>query len=45
MGPRAGLDGVARRNIPSTYRDTNPLIIQSVAQRYTAEISRLFTHL
>jgi hypothetical protein len=41
MGPRAGLDTVVKREIPSTCRDWNPPIIQPIAQRCTAELSRL----
>jgi hypothetical protein len=39
--PRAGLDAVVRRKIPSPYRDSNPPIIQPAAQRYTTELSGL----
>jgi hypothetical protein len=37
MGPRAVLDAVVKRNIPSPYRESNHRtpIIQPVAQRYT----------
>jgi hypothetical protein len=39
------LDAVLRRKITSPYRKLNPQIIQPVAQRYTAELSRLhFKH-
>jgi hypothetical protein len=41
LGPRTGLDSVVKRKIPSLYRDSNLMIIQSVTQRYTTEISRL----
>jgi hypothetical protein len=41
VGPRAGLDAVVKRKIPSHYRDSNLPIIQPVAQRYTTELSRL----
>jgi hypothetical protein len=41
MGPRAGVDAVVKRKIPSPFRDLNFPIIQPVAQRYTAELSRL----
>jgi hypothetical protein len=34
-GPRAGLDTVVKRKIPSPCQVPNPPIIQSVAQRYT----------
>jgi len=30
LGPKAGLDAVVKRNIPSPYRHSNPLIIQPV---------------
>jgi hypothetical protein len=42
-GPRAGLDAVVKRKIPSPCRVSNPQIIQPVAQRYTTELSRLFS--
>jgi hypothetical protein len=37
VGPRAGLNTVVRRKIPSRRRDTNPdhLIVQPVGSRYT----------
>jgi hypothetical protein len=37
VGPRAGLDVVMERKIPSPRRESNPrtLIVQPVAQRYT----------
>jgi hypothetical protein len=35
VGPRAVLEAVVNRKIPSPYRDSNSLIIQPVAQRYT----------
>jgi hypothetical protein len=41
VGHRAGLEAVMRRKIPSSYRDSNPPIIQPVAQRYTTELSWL----
>jgi hypothetical protein len=41
VGPWVGLDAVVKRKIPSLCRDSNPPIIQTVAQRYTAELSRL----
>jgi hypothetical protein len=44
VGPRAGLEAVVKRKFPSPCRDCNPLIIQSVAQRYTAELSQLLIH-
>jgi hypothetical protein len=45
MGPRASLDAVVKRKIPSSCWDSNPPIIQPVAQRYTAELSPLLTYL
>jgi hypothetical protein len=41
VGPRAGLDVLVRRKIPSPCWDWNPPIIRPVAQRCTAELSRL----
>jgi hypothetical protein len=41
VGPRAGLDAVVRRKIPSPYQNSNPLIIQPIAQCYTTELSQL----
>jgi hypothetical protein len=41
VGPRADLDAVVKRKIPGSCRESNPPIIQSVAQRYTIELSRL----
>jgi hypothetical protein len=41
VGPRASLDTVEKRKIPSPYRDSNPTFIQPVAQRYTTELSRI----
>jgi hypothetical protein len=37
VGPRAVLDVVVKRKIPSPHRESNPrtLIVQTVAQRYT----------
>jgi hypothetical protein len=37
VGPRAGLDAVVKRKIPSPRRESNPRtpIVQPVAQRYT----------
>jgi hypothetical protein len=37
MGPRAVLDAVVKRKIPSPCRESNPitLIVQPIAQRYT----------
>jgi hypothetical protein len=37
VGPRAGLDTVMKRKIPSSCLDSNPPIIQSVARRYITE--------
>jgi hypothetical protein len=39
VGPRAGLDAVVKRKIPSPCRDSNPPIIQPVAKRYTTKIN------
>jgi hypothetical protein len=38
--PRAGLDAVVKRKIPSPRRESNPRtpIVQPVAQRYTTEL-------
>jgi hypothetical protein len=41
VGSRTGLNAVVRRRIPSPYRDLEPLIIQSIAQRYMIELSQL----
>jgi hypothetical protein len=41
VGPRADLDAVGKRKIPSPCRDSNPLIIKPVAQRYTTELLQL----
>jgi hypothetical protein len=38
VGPRAGLDAVVRIKIPSPLPGPEPLIIQSVAQRYATEL-------
>jgi len=37
VGPRAIMDAVVKRNIPSPLQEPNPrtLIVQPVAQRYT----------
>jgi hypothetical protein len=43
VGPRAGLDVVVKRKIPRFCRDSNPPVIQSVAQRYTTELFRLLS--
>jgi hypothetical protein len=42
VGPRAVLDAVVNRKIPSPRRETKPRtpIIQPVAQRYTTELPR-----
>jgi len=39
MGPRAVLDAVVKRKIPSPHRESNlrTPIVQPVAQRYTGE--------
>jgi hypothetical protein len=42
VGPRAGLDAVMKRKIPSTYRESNLPIIELVAPRHVTELSRLF---
>jgi hypothetical protein len=42
MGLRASLDAVVKKKIPSPYRDSNsPSSRQTIAQRYTTELSRL----
>jgi hypothetical protein len=41
VGPRAGPDAVVRRKIPNPSRDSNPPIIQPVAQHCTTELSWL----
>jgi hypothetical protein len=43
LGPRAVLDAVVKRKIPSTRRESNPRtpIVQLVAQRCTAELPQL----
>jgi hypothetical protein len=41
VGPRAGLNAVMKRKIPTPYQNSNPPIIQPVAQRYTTDLSRL----
>jgi hypothetical protein len=43
VGLRAGLDAVVKRKIPSPYRDSNPPIIQPVAQCDTTELSWLLS--
>jgi hypothetical protein len=42
MGPRAILDAVVKRKIPSSHQESNPrtLIIQPVAQHYTPQTCR-----
>jgi hypothetical protein len=44
VGPRAVLDAVVKRKIPSLCRESNRRtpIVQPVAQRYTTELSRLY---
>jgi hypothetical protein len=39
--PRADLDAVVKREIPSPCRDSNSPIIQPVAERYITELSGL----
>jgi hypothetical protein len=41
VGPRAVLDAVVKRKIPSPRRESNPRtpLVQPVAQRYTDEFS------
>jgi hypothetical protein len=39
--PKAGLDTVVKRKIPTPCQDLKPPIIQPVDQRYTTELSRL----
>jgi hypothetical protein len=41
VGPKAGLDAVVKRKIFRPCRDSNPPIIQLLAQRYTIELSLL----
>jgi hypothetical protein len=43
VGPRAVLDTVAKRKIPSPCRDSNPRSSSPVVQRYTTELSRLLS--
>jgi hypothetical protein len=38
VGPRGGLDSVVKRKISGLYRDSNTPSIETVAQRYTAEL-------
>jgi hypothetical protein len=42
VGPRARLDAVVKRKIPSPRRESKPrtLIVQPVVQRYTAQLPR-----
>jgi hypothetical protein len=44
MGPRAVLDAVVKRKIPSLRRESNlgTPIVQPVAHPYSTELSRLF---
>jgi hypothetical protein len=44
LGPRASLDAVVKRKIPSPHQDLNPHIIQPVAQCYTTELSQLLSY-
>jgi hypothetical protein len=41
VGPRTSLDTVAKRKIPSPCQDSNPPIIQPVAQHYITKLSQL----
>jgi hypothetical protein len=41
VGRGAGLDVVVKRRLPSPRRESNPPIMQPVAQSCTAELSRL----
>jgi hypothetical protein len=41
VGPRAGLDAVAKRKILNPSRDLEHPIIQPVVERYTTELFRL----
>jgi hypothetical protein len=41
VGPRAGLDTVVKRKVPSACWDSNPPIIQPIAWHYTIEFSWL----
>jgi hypothetical protein len=41
MGPRAVLDAVVKRKIPSPCQGLEPTIVQPIAKRYTTELSRL----
>jgi hypothetical protein len=43
MGSRAIPDAVVKRKIPIPCRDSNPPIIQPIAQQYTTELSRLLS--
>jgi hypothetical protein len=45
VGPRASLDAVVKRKIPSLWWDLNPLIIQPIAQCYTTELSQILAFL
>jgi hypothetical protein len=44
VGPRAVLDAVVKRKIPSPRRESKPKtpIIQPIAQLYTTELFQLF---
>jgi hypothetical protein len=44
VGPRAVLDAVVRRKIPSPRRESKPItpIVQPVAQRYTDIVENVF---
>jgi hypothetical protein len=46
VGPRAVLDAVVERKIPSPRRESKPrtLIVQPIAQRYTTELSQLWIY-
>jgi hypothetical protein len=40
VGPRAVLDAVVKRNIPSPFRESNPrtLIVQTIVKGYTDRV-------
>jgi hypothetical protein len=40
VGPRPGLDTIVKRKITIPCRDSNPPIIEPVAQYYTTDLSR-----
>jgi hypothetical protein len=44
VGPRAGLDAVLKRKIPTSLVGLEPPVVQLVAQRYTTELTLLLTH-